>query len=63
MNPCRAVSLLIGGLLIMSRLAAADEPLMDWSAWEKYRDTVQHPAGYINAQDLANARENIRRYE
>lgn len=63
MNPCRVASLLIGGLLIMSRLAAADEPLMDWSAWEKYRDTVQHPAGYINAQDLANARENIRRYE
>ena len=41
----------------------ADEPLMDWSSWEKYRSTVQHPAGYINARDLENARGNIKRYE
>ena len=41
----------------------ADEPLMDWSSWEKYRSTVEHPAGYINARDLENARENIRRYQ
>jgi hypothetical protein len=41
----------------------ADEPLMDWSSWEKYRGTVRHPAGYINASDLANAREHIKRYQ
>ena len=36
---------------------------MDWSPWEQYRSTVQHPAGYINAADMANARANIGRYE
>ncbi len=41
----------------------ADEPLMDWSSWEKYRSTVEHPAGYINTRDLENARENIKRYQ
>ncbi len=59
--------MLLGGLMVMSGVAGADaiadEPLMDWSAWEKYRSTVQHPAGYINAQDLENARENIKRYD
>ncbi len=40
-----------------------DEPLMDWSPWEQYRDTVAHPAGYINSGDLANALANIERYE
>jgi len=44
-------------------IAIADEPLMDWSSWEKYRSTVKHPVGYINADDLHNARENIERYE
>ncbi|MFO7947225.1 MAG: serpin family protein, partial [Armatimonadota bacterium] len=43
--------------------AVPEEPLMDWSPWEQYRETVEHPAGYINAEDLANARENIERYE
>lgn len=41
----------------------ADEPLMDWSPWERYRQTVSHPCGYINAQDLERARENIKRYD
>ena len=54
-------------LLILTTSGSAspidDEPLMDWSAWEQYRSTVQHPAGYINATDMANARANIERYE
>jgi len=55
--------LLLGGPVLVNGLAAAAERLMDWSAWEKYRKTVQHPCGYINARDLRNARENIARYD
>lgn len=40
----------------------ADEPLLDWSAWEKYRATVKHPAGVIKPADLQRAAENIKRY-
>ncbi len=61
------ICLMIGGAIVMSNSAKGgpveDEPLMDWSVWENYRGTVEHPAGYINAQDLENARENIKRYE
>ena len=63
MRVYRTACLLIGVLLVIGGFAAADEPLMDWSAWKKYRKTVKHPTGYINAQDLKNARENIKRYE
>ncbi len=41
----------------------AEEPLLDWSAWQRYRTTVVHPAGTIKPADLARARENRRRYE
>ncbi len=34
----------------------------DWSDWEKYRDSVIHPATIVKPQDLARARENVRRY-
>jgi len=34
----------------------------DWSDWEAYRDSVVHPATIIKAQDLARAKENVRRY-
>ncbi|MEW6356635.1 MAG: heparinase II/III family protein [Planctomycetota bacterium] len=54
---------LFAGVIAMNDAVAADEPLMDWSLWEKYRRTAIHPSGYINAQDLENARENIKRYE
>ncbi len=63
------VVLIIAGILTSATcfaddvIAVADEPLMDWSSWEKYRSTVKHPVGYINAEDLENARENIKRYE
>ncbi|MCD4699575.1 MAG: hypothetical protein K8R91_03270, partial [Phycisphaerae bacterium] len=63
MRICKIVSLMIGVLLTVGGPVTADEPLMDWSAWKKYRKTVKHPTGYINAQDLKNARENIKRYE
>jgi hypothetical protein len=42
---------------------AADEPLLDWSAWKSYRTTVVHPAGTIKRADIERARENMRRYE
>jgi hypothetical protein len=35
---------------------------VDWSDWEKYRGSVVHPATILKPQDLARARENIRRY-
>jgi hypothetical protein len=35
----------------------------DWSDWETYRDHIVHPAGTINAADVARARENIRRHD
>ena len=41
----------------------ADEPLLDWSAWQKYRATVVHPASTIKPADVERARENMRRYE
>jgi hypothetical protein len=34
----------------------------DWSDWEKYRDSVIHPATVIKPQDLTRAKENLRRY-
>jgi hypothetical protein len=39
-----------------------NDPLMDWSPWQKYRATVIHPATTVKAADLARAQENIRRY-
>jgi hypothetical protein len=40
-----------------------DEPLLDWTEWQTYRATVQHPAGVIKTADVARARENIQRYD
>ena len=52
---------LIAGLCLATRVLAADA-LLDWSDWEKYRGTVQHPSGAIKPADLARARENLQRY-
>src|SRR5215467_10270197 len=41
----------------------AANPLLDWSDWEKYRSSVRHPSGAIKPDDLARARENLRRYD
>lgn len=61
---------MIAMLLLMAAAAAsaqtfrqpADEPLLDWSAWQKHRETVVHPASVVKPDDLARARENIARY-
>ncbi|PIU32335.1 MAG: hypothetical protein COT06_03280, partial [Syntrophobacteraceae bacterium CG07_land_8_20_14_0_80_61_8] len=34
----------------------------DWSDWLKFRSQVKHPAGLFKAEDLARARENIRKH-
>lgn len=51
-------------LLCLSLVATlgASEPLFDWSDWEKYRATVQHPSGAIKPADVVRARENLQRY-
>jgi len=46
-----------------ARRTAADEPLLDWSAWKLHRTTVVHPAGTIKPADVERAKENMRRYE
>ncbi|MCE5345328.1 MAG: heparinase II/III-family protein [Bacteroidales bacterium] len=38
------------------------EPLLDWSDWEKYRSTVQHPCLTIKTENLDFAHENIKLY-
>ncbi len=53
--------LLLAGILLAARSFAADA-LLDWSDWEKYRGTVQHPSGAIKPGDLGRARENLQRY-
>ncbi|MBI5693459.1 MAG: heparinase II/III family protein [Verrucomicrobia bacterium] len=53
----------VGGLILgLLPVASAAPALLDWSDWEKYRATVQHPSGAIKAPDLVRARENLRRY-
>ncbi|WP_154858319.1 heparinase II/III family protein [Cyclobacterium xiamenense] len=39
------------------------DPLLDWSDWKKYRTSVQHPCLTIKEQNVANAKENIRKYD
>ena len=34
----------------------------EWSDWDKYRDSVVHPATIIKPQDLLRAKANIHRY-
>ena len=52
---------LAAALALAARLSAATA-ILDWSDWEKYRGTVQHPSGAIKPADLVRARENLRRY-
>lgn len=49
--------------VIDAATAVCAEPLLDWSAWEKYLDTVQHPCVMFKPDDVARAKENIRRYD
>lgn len=39
----------------------ADEPLLNWAAWEQYRTGVVHPAATVKPAGLARARENMAR--
>ncbi|MES2692716.1 MAG: heparinase II/III family protein [Verrucomicrobiota bacterium] len=49
-------------LIALACSLAGAEPLLDWSDWEKYRGTVQHPSGAFKPADVARARENLARY-
>lgn len=61
MSSFRWPAVLLTCLVLAATLAASD-PLFDWSDWEKYRGTVQHPSGAIKPGDVARARENLQRY-
>jgi hypothetical protein len=43
--------------------ALAEDPLLDWSDWKRYRMQVVHPAGTIKRADLERARRNIEQHE
>jgi hypothetical protein len=38
------------------------DPLWDWSLWQRYRTTITHPATTVRSSDVQRARENIDRY-
>ncbi len=42
--------------------SSTEEPLFDWSSWDRYRSKIVHPALTIKDKDIAFARENMRRY-
>jgi hypothetical protein len=43
--------------------SAQDDPLLDWSDWEKFRSTVLHPCLTIKQMNLDIVQENIIRYQ
>lgn len=49
-------------IALLVLVPAVDDPLLDWSAWEKYRATVVHPAATVKPESLRRARENIKRH-
>ncbi len=55
-------TLLAIAILPSVRAAVDRAALLDWSDWEKYRATVQHPSGAFKHADVARARENLARY-
>jgi hypothetical protein len=65
MTPCSA--LIVIALCAISSDSSqrkpADEPLLNWAAWEKYRTAVVHPAATVKPAGLARARENIARHK
>jgi hypothetical protein len=60
--PLRVLFLSAAACILAARGAEAD-PLFDWSDWEKYRSTVQHPSGAFKPADVDRAKANIQRYE
>jgi len=58
----RRAFLTILALTCLTLRAATPDALLDWSDWEKYRATVQHPSGAFKPADVVRARENLARY-
>lgn len=58
---CAVLAGLMSGAAL---IAGGDEsdPLLDWSAWERYRDTVKHPSAVLKPADIERAKTNIQRY-
>ncbi len=56
---------LIPSILLLAVIAvSAQEPdPTDWSDWERYRNTDNHPCTTITPADLERARQNIERFE
>ncbi|MBM3476591.1 MAG: hypothetical protein FJX75_25230, partial [Armatimonadetes bacterium] len=50
-------------LALAACVAEGQGSAIDYSAWERYREGVQHPCAAIKPQDLERARRNIERYE
>ncbi len=38
------------------------DPLLDWSAWQRYGNTVKHPCTTLKPADVDRAKANIRQY-
>lgn len=49
--------------LLFTSAPARSNAAEHWPNWQKYRTTVQAPAGAIKSSDLARAKENLQRYE
>ncbi len=41
---------------------APQDPLTDWSLWQRYRTTIPHPAATVKSSDVQRARKNVDRY-
>jgi hypothetical protein len=61
-RPSRGVLLLSLVCLGVAPALAAEDPLTDWSDWEKYRASVKHPSLTVKEADQERAKENARRY-
>ena len=59
----RKLFVILAFCMLGESLVCADELLLDWSDWEKYRSTVKHPCTTIKQGDIGRARENIKRYD
>jgi hypothetical protein len=40
-----------------------EEPLHNWSDWEKFRNTISHPCLTIKPEDIKNSQINIRKHK
>ncbi|MBI5685892.1 MAG: heparinase II/III family protein [Verrucomicrobia bacterium] len=64
MKHCKLFNWAVAGVALTAIHAfAASDPLLDWSAWEKHRDSVKHPCVTFKAAEIARAKENIKRYQ